>query len=182
MRVGAALLSQEHVPKVGPVQVAAATELPESNRHLHSESVVLNLQQVVRCVRRATVPVPAAGVEPAAFAFSARRSNRLSYTGIDLPPSPLYAGAREVKQRRRQESNLRQAGLQPAAGAVRSDVFESQRWESNPHTPPYESGARPFELHWRLAGWPVGVEPTQPRFTAGSRYHFGFGHSIPVRS
>src|SRR5688572_24107686 len=36
--------------------------------------------------------VPAAGVEPAAFAFSARRSYRLSYTGIS--------------QRRRQESNL----------------------------------------------------------------------------
>src|SRR5262245_33657628 len=38
--------------------------------------------------------VPAAGVEPAAFAFSARRSYRLSYTGSN--------------QRRRQESNLRQ--------------------------------------------------------------------------
>src|SRR5262249_55229789 len=38
--------------------------------------------------------VPAAGVEPAAFSFSGRRSYRLSYTGRN--------------QRRRQESNLRQ--------------------------------------------------------------------------
>ena len=36
--------------------------------------------------------VPAAGLEPAAFAFSARRSHHLSYTGSS--------------QRRRQESNL----------------------------------------------------------------------------
>lgn len=30
-------------------------------------------------------------------------------------------------------------------------------------------------------GWPVGVEPTQTRFTAGPRCRFGFGHSIPGR-
>lgn len=39
-----------------------------------------------------------------------------------------------------------------------------------------------LSLRERRTGWPVGVEPTQPRFTAGPRYHFGFGHSIPGRS
>src|SRR5262245_17257745 len=34
----------------------------------------------------------------------------------------------------------------------------------------------------RLLGWPVGVEPTQPRFTVGARCRFGFGHNILVRS
>lgn len=28
-----------------------------------------------------------------------------------------------------------------------------------------------------VSGWPVGVEPTRRRFTAGSRIRFGFGHS-----
>src|SRR5215472_1980175 len=49
----------------------------------------------MRSVGRQPCPaVPAAGVEPAAFSFSGRRSYRLSYTGNN--------------QRRRQESNLRQ--------------------------------------------------------------------------
>ena len=30
-------------------------------------------------------------------------------------------------------------------------------------------------------GWPVGVEPTHRRFTAGSRCRFGFGHSASAR-
>ena len=30
---------------------------------------------------------------------------------------------------------------------------------------------------WRLCRWPVGFEPTHPRFTAGSRSRFGFGHN-----
>jgi hypothetical protein len=33
-----------------------------------------------------------------------------------------------------------------------------------------------------VLGWPVGVEPTQSRFTAGSRCRFGFGHSASARS
>lgn len=33
-----------------------------------------------------------------------------------------------------------------------------------------------------LRGWPVGVEPTHLRVTAGSRCRFGFGHIIPGRS
>ena len=56
--------------------------------------------------------VPAAGVEPAASAFSARRSHHLSYTGIRQTPA--------------------------------------------------------------------GVEPAQPRFTAGSRCRLEFGHSAPT--
>lgn len=27
-------------------------------------------------------------------------------------------------------------------------TYESQRWDSNPLRPPYESGARPVEHHW----------------------------------
>lgn len=33
-----------------------------------------------------------------------------------------------------------------------------------------------------VLGWPVGVEPTRRRFTAGSRCRFGFGHSASTRS
>ena len=31
-----------------------------------------------------------------------------------------------------------------------------------------------------IRGWPAGVEPAQPRFTAGSRCRFEFGHSAPT--
>src|SRR5436305_11750761 len=79
--------------RLAPAQVAAATETPAVNRLLHIKGVVLKpISEFVRCVRGARLPVPAAGVEPAASAFSARRSHQLSYTGIG--------------QRRRQESNL----------------------------------------------------------------------------
>jgi hypothetical protein len=113
--------------------------------------------------------VPAAGVEPAAPSVSARCSYQLGYTGIG--------------QRRRQESNLLRVGLRPTAWPSGPGVVigHSQRWDSNPLRPRYEGGARPVEHRWRR-GWPVGVEPTHRRFTAGSRTHFGFAHSIPVRN
>ena len=108
--------------------------------------------------------VPAAGFEPAAPSVSARCSHQLSYTGIG--------------QRRRQESNLLRSRVAADRLAVRPRrrVEQSQRWDSNPLRPRYEGGARPVEHRWH-SGWPVGVEPTQPRFTAGSRTRFGFGHS-----
>ncbi len=56
----------------------------------------------------------------------------------------------------------------------------SRRRDSSPHTPSEEGGARPLGRRRLLSGWPVGVEPTQPRFTAGSRYRFEFGHSAPT--
>ena len=100
--------------------------------------------------------VPAAGVEPAASAFSARRSHQLSYTGIG--------------QRRRQESNLLGAGLQPAAYPTSPGVgVESQRWDSNPLRPRYECGARPVEHRWRI------------RVAGGSRTHTTPVHSrVPL--
>src|SRR5205085_9300661 len=68
---------------LAPAQVAAATELPDLNRLLHIKGVVLKpISEFVRCEHRARLPVPAAGVEPAASAFSARRSHHLSYTGV----------------------------------------------------------------------------------------------------
>ncbi len=57
-------------------------------------------------------PVPAAGIEPAASAFSARRSHRLSYTGIN--------------QRRRQESNLLRCRVAADRLAVRPRRHLSQ--------------------------------------------------------
>ncbi|SRR5579884_3325162 len=100
--------------------------------------------------------VPAAGVEPAASAFSARRSHHLSYTGIN--------------QRRRQESNLLRCRVAADRLAVRprrhterrkeeecssclftsfiphpSSLPRSRRWDSNPLGPLYEGGARPVE-------------------------------------
>ena len=114
--------------------------------------------------------VPAAGIEPAAFAFSA-----------DALPSELHRNRSKTP-----------AGVEPASKsgcsrppgrpAPASSRIQSQRWDSNPLCPPYESGARPVEHRRHDSGWPVGVEPTHARFTAGSRSHFGFGHSIPGRS
>ena len=57
--------------------------------------------------------VPAAGVEPAASAFSARRSYRLSYTGIS--------------QRRRQESNLLDSRVAADRLAVRPQRHQGTR-------------------------------------------------------
>ncbi len=94
----------------GPRASCRSHELPDLNRFLQIWNLALKpISKFVCCDRRARLPVPAAGVEPAASAFSARRSHHLSYTGM--------------KQRRRQESNLRQVGLQPTAGAVRSGVM-----------------------------------------------------------
>jgi hypothetical protein len=82
------------------------------------------------------------------------------------------------------------AGVEPAAPSVSArcsyqlsytGIGQSQRWDSNPLTPRYEGGARPVEHRWHR-GWPVGVEPTRRRFTAGSRIHFGFGHSASARN
>ena len=62
------------------------------------------------------------------------------------------------------------AGIEPAPSRLQRDarpssctgILQSQRWDSNPHTPPYDSGTRPVEHRWLDRGWPVGVEPTQP--------------------
>jgi hypothetical protein len=87
--------------------------------------------------------VPAAGVEPAAFAFSARRSYRLSYTGIgprrrqesNLLRSRVAADRLAVRPRRplRQEPAV---GLEPTSSALRAvpnlssiaGIFSSQCW------------------------------------------------------
>jgi hypothetical protein len=111
--------------------------------------------------------VPAAGVEPAAPSVSARCSDQLSYTGIG--------------QRRRQESNL----LESRVAADRLAVRPRRHREPAVGLEPTSSALRgrcPADRASLASGWPVGVEPTQPRFTAGSRNHFGFGHSIPVRN
>jgi hypothetical protein len=54
-------------------------------------------------------------------------------------------------------------------------------WVRASGLPGFSGTLLPSELH-RSSGWPVGVEPTRLRFTAGSRCRFGFGHSIPGRS
>jgi hypothetical protein len=108
----------------------------------------------VRRVGRQPCPsVPAAGFEPAASASSARRSYRLSYTGMSKRPW--------------WESNPRHAILQIAASPLDHRIIQSRRWDSNPLRPRYEGGARPVEHRRHLfRAASVGVEPTRPRFRA----------------
>jgi hypothetical protein len=122
-------------------------------------------QRFVCCVRRARLPVPTAGVEPAAFSSSGRRSYRLSYVGPQRPrweSNPrraiLRTAASPLGHRVVSEPA---AGLEPTRAALRercpsgsAGISQGGRWESNPHT----------------------------RFTAGSRCRFGFGHNIPGRN
>jgi hypothetical protein len=82
-----------------------------------------------------TITVPAAGVEPAASAVSARRSHHLSYTG----------------------------SLFRASGGTRTHFVRLTRAVPGPSS-----------IAGIQARWPVGVEPTHPRFTAGARCRFGF--------
>ena len=108
----------------------------------------------MRRVGRQPCPkVPAAGFEPAASASSARRSYRLSYTGMNKRPW--------------WESNPRHAILQIAASPLDHRIIQSRRWDSNPLRPHYEGGARPVEHRRHLfRAASVGVEPTRPRFRA----------------
>ena len=115
--------------------------------------------------------VPAAGIEPAASAFSARRSHHLSYTGMN--------------QRRRQESNLldsrvaadrlavrpRRHRVNRASGGTRTQarrltvlglssitgLSEGGRWEPNPHNPGSQPG--PAAALGSAAVSLAGVEP-----------------------
>lgn len=188
-RVGAALLSQEHVlvSKGCPGRIRTCTRLVNSEPHN-------------RCATGQTVSVRMAGFEPAFSSTPSWRIARLSYilrsnssggwgrtSGLRvfsaaLSPPELHRNRTETP-----------AGVEPASCRFAADRLairprrhrakqKSQRWDSNPLGPRYEDGARPVGHRWRRTGWPVGVEPTQPRFTAGSRNRFGFGHSIPVRS
>jgi hypothetical protein len=141
-------------------------------------------------------------------------------TPCPLAPAPLprvrERGVVRTSQFRRLGLNQRPTRFQRVAlpAELRRSRDQSQRWESNPLGPPYESGTRPIEKRRHRAfgkkgtgplrplrnpaiggagkvqspffrtqtGWPVGVEPTHLRFTAGSRNHFGFGHRVPGRS
>jgi hypothetical protein len=99
VRVGAALLSQEHVP----VDRTAPAGLEPAPLPLTAGGTTVVLRgktsqdgRIRTCVlmvpnHATTTPgprpesVPAAGIEPAAFSFSGRRSYRLSYAGIERP-------------------------------------------------------------------------------------------------
>jgi hypothetical protein len=176
VRVGAVLLSQEHTPvgqrKGQDSNLQGLSPRPVSNR---VPSCLLARPSVSSCPGRTRTcnhllnrqphnplcygtvsSVPAAGVEPAAFAFSARRSYHLSYTG--------------VQQRSWWESNPRQAVLQTAALPLDHRIMQSRRWDSNPLVPRYEDGARPVEHRRPIAEQPVlvssqldrGSEPQSP--------------------
>ena len=98
--------------------------------------------------------VPAAGVEPAAFSFSGRRSYHLSYTGIRETPAGVEPASRSGCSR------------PPEPSGPTSITSESRRWDSNPLRPRYEGGARPVEHRRPIRAASAGVEPTRPRFRA----------------
>jgi hypothetical protein len=110
----------------------------------------------VRRVGRQPCPaVPAAGVEPAVFSFSGRRSYHLSYTGIRETPAGVEPASRSGCSR------------PPEPSGSTSSGNRSRRWDSNPLGPRYEGGARPVEHRRHLfRAASVGVEPTRPRFRA----------------
>ena len=98
--------------------------------------------------------VPAAGVEPAASAFSARRSHHLSYTGMS--------------KRRRQESNLldsRCCSRPPGrpAPAIRTRAGGGTRTHFVRVT---RAVPGPSSIAGTLRAASAGVEPTRPRFRA----------------
>ena len=49
-------------------------------------------------------------------------------------------------------------------------------------TRPFTGGVLDLSSYTGARGWPAGVEPAQPRFTAGSRCQFEFGHSASTRN
>ena len=49
-----------------------------------------------------------------------------------------------------------------------------------PARAPLQEGCSSRRAALASRGWPAGVEPAQPRFTAGSRCRFEFGHSAPT--
>ena len=132
----------------------------------------------MRRVGRQPCPaVPAAGVEPAAFSFSGRRSYRLSYTGIRETPAGVEPASRSGCSR------------PPEPSGPTSSTSKSRRWDSNPHAPLYRRGARPVELHWHcrsrvdsrlrsgsatVTGSHAATTPYPPAV--------GLAASIPVRS
>ena len=100
-----------------------------------------------------TKAVPAAGVEPAAFAFSARRSHHLSYTGM--------------RKRPWWESNPRRAALQAAASPLGLQDRNRAGGGSRTHfvrvtrAVPGPSSIAGIERAAR-----TGVEPARPKFKA----------------
>ena len=139
--------------------------------------------------------VPAAGFGPAASRSSGGRSYHLSYTGL----STASGGTRTHCVRFKGAVLVRSS----IAGLLQQPVLVSSQLDrgSEPQSPPEGLASRRSKAsggtrtHWvrftgavlgpsRIAGlragWPVGVEPTQSRFTAGPRNHFGFGHSAPT--
>ena len=109
----------------------------------------------MRRVGRQPCPaIPAAGVEPAAFSFSGRRSYRPSYTGIQETPAGVEPASRSGCSRPREPSGPTSSGN------------KSRRWDSNPLHPRYEGGARPVEHRRPIRAASAGVEPTRPEFRA----------------
>ena len=109
----------------------------------------------MRRVGRQPCPaIPTAGVEPAAFSFSGRRSYRLSYTGIRETPAGVEPASRSGCSR------------PPEPSGPTSSRNKSRRWDSNPLGPRYEGGARPVEHRRPIRAASAGVEPTRPRFRA----------------
>ena len=82
-----------------------------------------------------------------------------------LLPSELHRNGRDAgRSRTCFGSGCSRPPDRPAPASSRK---QSQRWDSNPLGPPYESGARPVGRRRQLSGWPGGVEPARLRFTAG---------------
>ena len=87
-------------------------------------------------------------------AFSSGRSYHLSYTGIIC------------RDAGRSRTCLGSGCSRPPGRPAPASSIQSQRWDSNPLRPLYESGARPVEHRRLFAAASAGVEPTRPRFRA----------------
>ncbi len=103
--------------------------------------------------------VPAAGVEPAAFAFSARRSYRLSCTGIG--------------QRSWWESNPRQAVLRTAALPLGpQDRARAASAGVEPTRPGFRAQVPSEGLAGKNQGWVAGYDPAPRRSQCRMQSHY----------
>ncbi len=130
---------------------------------------------------------PAVGLEPTRAALqercptcraslaSSEYGTRTHVTGFKDPSTAL------ASQQPVLVSNQLNRGSEPQSPPrawPEQSILQSQRWDSNPLVPPYESGARSVEHRRHLQGGRWESNPHTP----GSRCLFGFGHSIPGRS
>ena len=103
------------------------------------------------------------------------------------PLLPRYeGGARPVEHRRHQEQPVLVSSQLDRGSEPRSPPEGLARRRSRAsggtrtRTRPFTGGVLDRSSCTGKERWPAGVAPAHPRFTAGSRYRFGFGHSAPT--